>query len=317
MNTTHADSKRAYDVIIIGGGPAGLSAALLLGRSRRRVLLCDAGRPRNASSHELHGFLSRDGIAPRELRLIGRKELEKYETIELRDVEVADAAPDDSGFVVAIAGDTTLRCRKLLLATGVVDQLPQVSGFESIYGRSAFHCPYCDGWEFRDQNLAVYGPGTRGLGLATELKCWSAQITLCTDGPSHTSDDERSRLKHLGIPLCEERVIAFESRDGRLYRVTFDGRAPIACKALFFDVGELQASELVRKLGCKLTEKGAVVTNDDRSTSIPGLFVAGDACKGAQLAIIAAAEGAQAAIAINTHLIKEDTTGAYRSGHAT
>ena len=306
MSRSADNLSRVFDVVIVGGGPAGLSAALILGRSRRHVLLCDAGRPRNAASHELHGFLTRDGIAPSEIRRIGREQLAQFGTIEIREVEVVDAAPRDGGFILTLAGGGIVRSRKLLLATGVTDLLPQVRGFDSIYGRSAFHCPHCDGWEFRDRALGVYGPERRAFGLALELRNWSAQVTLCTDGPSELGAEERVQLEKLGILLCEDQVVALESSEGMVERVCFQGRPPLAVEALFFDVGEVQASTLVRRLGCEMTEKGAVITADDRTTNTPGLFVAGDACQGSQLAIIAAAEGAQAGIAINNFLIKED-----------
>jgi thioredoxin reductase len=299
----------AFDVVIVGGGPAGLSAGLILGRCRRRVLICDDGRPRNAASHALHGFLTRDGVAPAELLRIGREQLRGYETVAIRDVEVVDAAREGKRFAITTRDGTTLFSRKLLLATGVIDRLPQVPGFEPLYGRSAFHCPYCDGWEVRDSPLAVYAPGRRGFGLALELKVWSRDVVLCTDGPSGLEPDEWGRLSRLTIPVREERVARFEGNDGRLERVIFEEGAPIERSALFFNVGERQASGLALKLGCEFTEKGAVATGKHERTNIPGLYVAGDASRSVQLAIVAAGEGVEAAFAINTALIEEDLAG--------
>src|SRR5512145_3259015 len=144
-------SSNHYDVVIVGGGPAGLSAALMLGRCRRRVLVCDTGRPRNRASQSMHGYLTRDGVPPREFVAIAREQLKPYTTVELRDVEVADAECRDGRFVVTLDGGAEIWSRKLLLATGVVDNLPDVAGIGDLYGRSVFHCPYCDAWELRDQ----------------------------------------------------------------------------------------------------------------------------------------------------------------------
>src|SRR5205823_6307618 len=153
-----------YDVTIVGGGPSGLSAALMLGRSRRRVLLCDTGRPRNAASRALHGFLTRDGVPPHEVLSIAREQLRPYETVELRDVEVTAAAcGEDARFHLTLADGSRVVSRKLLITTGVADNLPEVPGFREFYGISVFYCPYCDGWEVRDKPLAIYVRGVRGL----------------------------------------------------------------------------------------------------------------------------------------------------------
>src|SRR5687768_7612451 len=150
-------AEASYDVLIVGGGPAGLSAALVLGRCRRRVLVCDAGRPRNAASHGLHGFLTRDGIKPSEFLEIARQQLRPYDTVELKQTEVTSARRLANGFELTLANGESVSARKLLLATGVVDELPALDGLPDFYGRSVFHCPYCDGWEVRDQPLAIYG----------------------------------------------------------------------------------------------------------------------------------------------------------------
>src|SRR4051794_2474530 len=169
-----------YDVIVAGGGPAGLSAALMLGRCRRRVLLCDLGEPRNRRSHALHGYLTRDGIAPGQLNALGREELHTY-GIELRHAGVTDAKWGTDRFHVTVGADAE-DARFLLLATGVVDDLPAVSGLDECYGRSVFHCPYCDGWEWRDRGLAVLGRGREAARTALALKTWSSDVVLFTNG---------------------------------------------------------------------------------------------------------------------------------------
>ena len=296
-----------YDVIIVGAGPAGLSAALILGRCRRRVLVCDTGRPRNAASQALHGYLTRDGMAPAEFLRISREQLRQYDTVDLQDAEVVGAeCRADRRFHVAIAGGREFLARKLLIATGVLDNLPEIEGFAELFGRSVFHCPYCDGWEVRDRRLAVYGRGARGLGLSLELLGWSRDVLLCTDGPSEIDADGRERLARNGVAVREDRVERLEGRDGRLERIVFQGGAAAARDALFFTTGQTQQSRLAMNLGCEFNNKGTVRTGKYEATHLPGLYVAGDASRAVQWVVVAAAEGAEAAFAINTDLLKED-----------
>jgi thioredoxin reductase len=295
-----------YDVIIVGAGPAGLSAALILGRSRRHVLVCDTGKPRNAASHAMHGYLSRDGMAPREFLRIAREQMQEYDCVELRDVEVTGAeCRPDMRFEVTLEDGSRLETRKLLIATGVVDNLPDIDGFARLLGRSVFHCPYCDGWEVRDQPLAIYGRGARGLGLSLELIGWSRDLVLCSDGPSEIDAEGRARLDRNGIGLREDRVIALDGEE-RLERIRFAAGDPLARRALFFTTGQEQQSHLAIALGCQLNEKGTVRTGKYETTHLSGLYVAGDASRAVQWVIVAASEGAEAAFAINTDLLKED-----------
>jgi len=295
-----------YDVIIVGAGPAGLSAALMLGRCRRRVLVCDTGRPRNATSHALHGYLTRDGLPPREFLAIARQELAQYETVHLRDIEVVAAECVGGRFQVTMANGDEATSRKLLLATGVVDNLPSIEGFRELYGRSVFHCPYCDGWEIRDQPIAIYGRGNRGTGLSLELTTWSRDLVLCTDGPAEIDEDERARLERNGIRIREERVVRLEGTGGALERVVFEDGTHLNRRALFFTTGQWQRSNLSNQLGCEFNDKGTVRTGKYETTHLSGLYVAGDASRAVQWVVVAASEGAEAAFAINTDLTKED-----------
>ena len=299
-------SELSFDVLIVGGGPAGLSAALVLGRCRRRVLVCDAGHPRNARSHGLHGFLTRDGIKPAEFLEIAREQLRPYETVELRGIEVTSATRLSNGFELTLLGGETVSARKLLLATGVRDELPELEGMKNFYGLSVFHCPYCDGWEMRDQPLAVYGNGENGSGLSLELLLWSPDLVLCTDGPSQLTAEQTERLAHHGIEIREDKISRLEGRDGVLEYIVFANGERLARRAMFFSSGQTQRSDLAKQLGCEFTEDGCVATGEYEATSVPGLYAAGDASRLVQFVIVAASEGAQAAVAINKELIKED-----------
>ena len=301
-----------WDAIVVGGGPAGLNAALVLGRCRRKVLLFDDGKPRNAASHALHGFLSRDGIAPAQLLALGREQLAPYASVVIDAARVVDAARTDTGFSVRTSDGRSFRTRKLLLAAGVIDTLPEQPGFRELYGVGVFHCPYCDGWEMRDRPLAIYGRGDdKGGGLALEMTLWSRDIVLCSDGSSGLSADYRRRLHRHGISVREERIMRLEAGISVPYQASFDivfQSGPVLRRAaIFFNTGRRQSTDLAARLGCDMYDpKGCTVDNYQQMTHVPGLYVAGDASRDVLQAVVAAGEGAQAAMGINRALLHED-----------
>ena len=300
------DSARLdFECIVVGAGPAGLSAALMLGRCRRAVLVCDVGAPRNARSRGLHNYLTRDGILPTEFLALARAEVSRYPSVELREVEVVDATRVPEGFRVACADGAQLLTGKLLLATGVVDELPELDGLDELYGTSVHHCPYCDAWEWRDQPIAVYGRGEEGAALALGLTVWTDDIVLCTDGPGGLGETDRDQLQRRAIDIREEKVLRLEGTNGKLDHIVFHGGERLRRRALFIYCGQHQRSDLARKLGCRFTSRGAVNTGSCEATDVPGLYVAGDSSKEAQFVIVAAAEGAEAGMAINRALLKE------------
>ncbi len=292
-----------YDVIVVGGGPAGLSAALMLGRCRRRVLICDLGEPRNRRAGALHGYLTRDGIRPTALNDLGRGELTQY-GVAFRCVGVTSAQRDGDLFRVSLAGGGVELARYLLLATGVVDDLPAISGFEACYGRSIFHCPYCDGWEWRDRRLAAFGRGKEVTSLALGLKTWSPDVVLYKHG---TRLERRlgDRLARNGVAVCTDPIASLHHEDGRLEAVTLASGESQRRDALFFSTGQHPQSPLAISLGCTLTNRGVVKTGTRCDTNVERVFVAGDASRDAQFAVVAAAEGVKAAVAINRALHAE------------
>lgn len=295
---------RMFDVIVIGGGPAGLSAALMLGRCRRRVLLCDRGEPRNRRSLALHGYLTRDGMAPSEFNALGRAELGKY-GVDFRRVGVTTTTCRDHQYSVALTDGSVEAARYLLIATGVVDDLPAIPGFDECYGRSIFHCPYCDGWEHRDSRIAAFGSGASVTGLALGLITWSRDVAVVTHG-SRLDGRRRGRLRRNGVAFYEHEIARLEHADGRLRTIVFADGARLDRDVLFFSTGQHPQSPLAVALGCELTPKGTVNTGLRSETNVPRVFVAGDASRDAQFVVVAAAEGVKAAVAINEALQREE-----------
>ena len=298
-----------YDAIIVGAGPAGLSAALILGRCCRQVLLCDGGEGRNADSSTLHGFLSREGCSPRELRRIAREQLRPYTTVEIREVLVTDAQRGADGFLLELATGERLRTGKLLLATGVVDELPPIPGLVERWGRSVFPCPYCDAYEFRGRPLGVLGRGPGAVAQARALTTWSDRVALFLDGPTSLTPEDHAALTGQGVEIVERAVRTLEGAGTALARVRLADGGSVPCEALFLSEGQHQRSPLVARLGCRIVDGCAVPTREHESTEIPGLYVAGDASDNLQLAIVAAAEGAEAGFAINRALVRESFAG--------
>ena len=293
--------SRVYDAIVLGGGPAGLSACIVLGRCGRRVLLCDTGAPRNARSHELHGFLTRDGIAPLELLRLGRAELDRY-GIECRPIEVTDIHAETDAFMVTLADGSHVQGRTVLIACGVTDELPQIPGLDDCFGVSVHHCPYCDGWEVRGKSIIVIGQREQGAALALSMKTWSPSVTLCTNGAARLRSIHRAQLARQLVVLNEARIASIEHAKGRVEHVVMTTGERVSCEAIFLPTIQRPQCDLPRRLGCALTRHGLVKTDHLGQTGITGLYVAGDASRDVQFVVVAAAEGAKAAVAINKAL---------------
>jgi thioredoxin reductase len=286
----------------------------MLGRARRRVLVFDHGRYRNAASRRMHGYLGLDGIAPVRLLQAGRAQLVRY-GVSLRSEEVLDIRVQgrDRGrgaFRVFLASGRSFQAKKLLLATGVCDVIPPIPGVDAFYGVSVHHCPYCDAWEWRDRRLAVYGHGKAGVALAHALLSWSSDVALLTDGPGRINREDRAELRTRGIQVLPDRIERLEGRGGMLRQIRFRARPPLPRDALFFSTGNDQSCDLAARLGCTVTPKAAVRTDRRERTNVPGVYVAGDASWDVQFVVVAAAEGAKAAVAINRELQAEERAAA-------
>ena len=303
MNQREVDT---YDVAVVGGGAAGLSAALVLGRARRRVVVIDAGAPRNAPAAHLQGFLSRDGLPPADLLTMGRAEVTGYgvELVADRVVRVR------AGFVVGTAAGRALEARRILIATGVHDELPDVPGVRERWGRDLLHCPYCHGWEVRDQPLGVLGTLSGSVQHALLVRQWSDDVVYL----AHTAEPSLTEEAHLearGIGVVRGEVARLVVGADRLTGVELaDGRL-IARSAVFIrPLNRPHADGLLSGLGCKLDEAGFARVDATWSTSVPGVWAAGNVVDPRAQVITSAGAGSAAAIAINADLVQDDLVGA-------
>jgi thioredoxin reductase len=299
-----------YDAIIVGGGPAGLAAALTLGRSRRRVLLLDAGKGRNAPAAAVHNLLAQDGTPPEELRRIGREQLARYRSVRLREDTVDDAhALAGGGFRLELAGAERVEARRLLLATGLVDELPAIDGLAALWGRSAFHCPYCHGFETSGRRLAVLGAGPERVRLALQLTRFSDDLVLCAHGEP-LDRDLAELLAANRVRVRGEPVARFEGDDGRLERIVLEGGEPLDRDAVFIATVLHQRSDLAGRLGCTMLPDGCVEVDELARTSVPGVYAAGDMAHRASLPMpFAAVSWASASGTLAGAMLDQDLIG--------
>jgi thioredoxin reductase len=296
------------DVVVVGGGVAGLSAALVLGRSRRRALVVDDGMPRNAPSPEAHSMFTRDGTKPAELLRIAREQLVPYDTVELRQGRVVSVSREDGAFAIRLADGAEVEARRVLLAIGVRDILPEIEGFSALWGRSVLHCPYCHGWEVRDEPLALYASGSVAMEMTPLLLQWSRDLLLCTGGLAELAASDRAMLVRLGVRIIDTPLRCLEGAD-TLERIVFtDGRVEPR-RALFLRPAQAVVGDLAEQIGCEQTEAGLIRVGSDHQTSVPGVYAAGDAATPVQQIVVAAASGAQAATVMNRDLVREDVAG--------
>lgn len=296
--------ESTYDCIIIGGGPAGLTAAIFLGRYRRPVLLLDTGEPRNRASRAIHGFLGQHDIPPGELLRRGRAEAEAA-GVEIVDARVSRAEKVGDVFELTTESGVA-RGRRLLLAYGVRDQRPDdIEDLDRYYGASVFHCPDCDGYECRDRRIGVIGWGKKVAGLALKLLQWTDDVVIFTHGrPREWDEAQHSKLLAENITVKDEKVVAFEGDGERVSGAVLATGERVPAQAFFFTIGVKRSCDLAEQLGCEVDPvKPNVVVDEHRKTTVEGVWAAGDLVAGAQLAVTSAADGAVAAIAINKSLL--------------
>jgi thioredoxin reductase len=298
-----------HDIIVVGGGAAGLSAALTLGRARRRTLVLDAGEPRNAPSPAAHGVFTRDGTPPFALLRQGRAQLAPYSTVTLRNVAATSARRAGGAFEVELADGDRARTRRVLLAVGVKDQLPPLAGLAQLWGTRVLHCPYCHGWEVRDQPLAVYVPDRAAVSMMKLLLNWTDDLLVCAQPPVCLVDTERDVLASRGVPVVEVPLSAVEPAGSGLTLRFADGQEQWR-RALYVRSSTSVQDPVARALGCEVTDAGFLKIGADHQTTVAGVYAAGDAAGPVRQIAVAAASGMQAAIAVNHGLAEEEFAAA-------
>jgi thioredoxin reductase len=301
----------SYDIVIVGAGPAGLSAALALGRGRKRVLLCDFGPRRNAAAEHLHNFVTRDGTPPQEFRSIGREQLAAYPNVQVRDARVQAVTGSKGAFRVELE-DGVSEARRILLCTGMVDEMLGLEGFREAWGRSIVQCPYCHGWELQERRWGYLARAVEGLHFASLLRGWTSEVVVFTSAAFEVPSASAEQLEAAGIQLETRPVTRLQVRGGQLEHVELAGGVRVPCDVLFSHPPQQQV-ELVRALGLALDADGFVQVDPvSRQTSVPGIYAGGDLTSRMQGAVFAAAQGVHAAAMLNHELTLELATAGAR-----
>ncbi len=296
------------EAVIVGGGPAGLSAALVLGRCRRDVLVFDDHNYRNRDARVLHGYLTRDHVppSPEDLRALGRADLARYSTVRILEDTVVEARRTLDGFALLTKSGAQISTRTLLLATGFRDTLPAIGGARELHGELVAPCPYCDAFEVRDQPLAAFShPDEAGARFAAVVSRWSRDVVFCAERRPQLGDSTREMLARKGVRVEHRELRSVErERDG--LRLVFAEGETLWRRMMFYHLGGEPVSNLAERLGADITEHRSVLVDRHQASSIPGLFVAGDATRDVLQAIVAAGEGSSAAVSINEYLCQTE-----------
>lgn len=296
--------KKDYEVIIVGGSYAGLSAAMALGRSLRQVLVVDDGRPCNSPTPHSHNFLTRDGSTPAELSRLAREQVLGYDSVRLLGARAVRAAGKDRRFEVEIDDGEVFFAGKLIFATGVRDLLPDIPGFAQCWGISVIHCPYCHGYEVRGRRTGILGNGEYGYEFARLISNWTQDLTLYTDGPSVLRPDQATQLGKHGISIVETPVSRLEHCDGYLEQIVLADGGAVPVSALYARVPFEQHCALPVQLGCGLTEHGYLVVDGFQQTTVAGVFACGDNTSPMRAVSVAVAAGTMAGAAVNRELVQ-------------
>ena len=300
--------KKLFDCAIIGGGPAGLNAALILGRARRNVMLFDNDNARNAITQESHGFITRDGIKPKKFREIAHKEIARYPSVISANREVTSVSKKKSKFELVTSKKERYESKTIIISTGLKDVLPSIDNIHDYYGKSLFHCPYCDGWELRNKPLVIIiGEQAQGFHFIQTIYNLSKDLIVCTNGDLFENSGQKRFLNNKGIRIIEYKIKKFVGKNGQMEKVVFENGESASRRGGFVMPQMIQASDFGKQLGCKYNSLGGIAVDSFGRTNIKGIYAAGDASvvNPAQI-IIAAAEGVRAAAGVNSDLTQKE-----------
>lgn len=297
--------KNNFDVIIIGGSYAGLSAAMALGRSLRHVLIIDSGSPCNRQTPHSHNFITHDGAIPSAIADKAREQVLRYDIVEFRNDLAVSSRKTERGFEVVTRGGDAFTAKKLILATGIRDVLPDITGFEACWGISVIHCPYCHGYEFQGRRTGIMANGERAFHLASLVHNLTGSITILTRGKAEFNAEQISKLEKHNIPVIETEISAIEHEEGHIRSVVFKDGAPIAFDALYAAVPFVQHSDIPASLGCELNEQGYIRTDGFHRTTVPGIYACGDNCSMMRSVAYAVSGGNITGAMVNKELTEE------------
>lgn len=300
------ENNQKYDVIIVGGSYAGLSAALALGRSIRKVLVIDNGKPCNRQTPHSHNFLTQDGNTPAEISALGKSEVLKYPTIEFLADQVNAASGGNNNFMVNTIGGQILKAKKLIFSTGVKDLMPQISGFAECWGVSVIHCPFCHGYEYKDQVTGILANGDTAFEMALMINNWTKQLSVFTNGKSELTDEQLQKLSARHINIIEKTVQSIIHVDGHLSSVQFTDGSDHFLNAIYARPPFKQHCEVPTEIGCEINAAGYIQVDDLQKTNVPGVFAAGDNTSRFRSVSAAVAAGGKAGAMINHELVAEE-----------
>ncbi|KAB8130745.1 NAD(P)/FAD-dependent oxidoreductase [Gracilibacillus oryzae] len=296
-----------YDCAIIGGGPAGLNAALVLGRARRKVALFDNNQARNSVTQESHGFITRDGVSPAEFREYAHQDIQKYPSVEFESCTIEKIEKQEDHSQLTSNNGKTFSSKKVILAYGLKEDLPDVEGLKDFYGKSVFSCPYCDGWELRDQPLVLIAESEHAVHMAKMIYQWSKDLVICTNGLQIIPDDEAASLKSKGLQIQENKISHLSGTDGKLSKIVFEDGTELHRTGGFVVTELKQPNNLASSLGCELKGNLGIIVDDLGRTNVEGVYAAGETSNiGPAQLIIAAGHGVRAAAGVNYDMTMEE-----------